>query len=204
MPDLIEPPPPPPQQRHLPDVLKPFVWTRAEAIQAAQRSVAARQARSALKSSNPAPQPSDTIVKDAISAQLRLVAEQVTRTRAVLNDDTAEWCSECERGGIQPHHRAQLLKALDSLLDRQRKLLGIPDPGSRRPSPEGKRGGSSTPVASGPWIPEAQPTPAPAAPPACAACALAPARPMGWEYSEDTASAPPPQGEGPKESLPPA
>jgi hypothetical protein len=61
----------------------------------------------------------------------------------VLNDRDDHFCPACERGGLEPHHRAQLLKALDSLLDRKRILLGIPGPGSRRPAPDKTPSGRS-------------------------------------------------------------
>jgi len=63
---------------------------------------------------------------------MRLVKEQIARTRAVLSDD-AGTCPHCGRTALEPHHRAQLLKSLDVLLDRQRKLLGISDPGPTKP-----------------------------------------------------------------------
>lgn len=54
--------------------------------------------------------------------QLRIVSEQIIATRSTLN-----------AGAMEPHHRAQLLKALDTLLDRQRVLNNIPTPGQLRP-----------------------------------------------------------------------
>lgn len=82
----------------------------------------------------PAPaQPLPTPAEAAVQAQLDLVAEQIGHTRAVLNDTRTNFCPACERSGIEPHHRAQLLRALDSLLNRQRVLLGLPLPGSMRP-----------------------------------------------------------------------
>jgi len=96
-------------------------------------------------------QPHRDAVQTAIAYQLNLVKEQIIRTRAILNDDRAEWCEHCERGGMAAHHRAQLLKAMDGLLDRQRKLLGIPDPGPRRSPPADDR--RVTPAAA--WIDEA-------------------------------------------------
>ena len=76
---------------------------------------------------------------EAIKRQLRLVAEQIAQTREVLNDANYRFCTHCERGGIEPHHRAQLLRSLDCLLDRQRKLLGIPDPGNLKPQAQAQR-----------------------------------------------------------------
>ena len=127
MPDLLEKPTTPPPG------LAPFCFTRETASLAGKRSGQARRQRAALEPINlPLRLPVDRVER-AVNAQLNLVAEQITRTRAVLNDDKHAWCDKCERGGIEPHHRAQLLKALDALLDRQRKLLGIPDPGVCKP-----------------------------------------------------------------------
>ncbi len=123
MPDLIESPAVNPRYAGL----KPFDHTRATL--AGQRSGQVRRERAGLQPVKAAPVPPASQVQSAINAQLRLVSEQITRTRAVLNDDDAAYCEQCERGGMPPHHRAQLLKALDTLLDRQRKLLGIHDPG---------------------------------------------------------------------------
>jgi hypothetical protein len=65
--------------------------------------------------------------------ELKIVSEQIARAREVLNDRDDHFCSECERGGLEPQHRAQLLKALDALLDRKRILQGRALPGSLRP-----------------------------------------------------------------------
>ena len=69
-------------------------------------------------------------------ARLSLVLEQIDRTRDVLNNDKFNWCPECKRGGVEPHHRGQLLRALASLLDQERILRSEPLPGSRRPGRE--------------------------------------------------------------------
>lgn len=68
-----------------------------------------------------------------IREQLQIVQEQIAATRAELNEHKP-YCPACERGPMEPHHRAQLLKALDTLLDRQRVLNGIPTPGQLRPT----------------------------------------------------------------------
>ncbi len=44
--------------------------------------------------------------------------------------------------GMPITHRAQLLKALDALIERKAKLLGIPDPGCLKPSSKPSRGQS--------------------------------------------------------------
>jgi len=77
------------------------------------------------------PQPAMPAV---VASQLTIVEQQIASTRTILDDPNVDYCPACERGGIPAHHRAQLLRALDQLLDRQRKLLGIPDPGHLRPS----------------------------------------------------------------------
>ncbi len=81
----------------------------------------------------------DQDARAAVKRQLTLVREQITRTRARLNDERLDWCEHCERGGMPDNHRAQLLKALDALCERECDLLAIPGRGSRRPSPEAPR-----------------------------------------------------------------
>lgn len=136
MPAIAEPPT---QSRHLPAVLRPFIFSDPErARQAGLRSAEVRRNKRLAKEQQAKPPEPESAIR-AVNAQLELVAEQITHTRAVLNDDDYRYCEHCERGGIEPHHRAQLLKALDSLLDRQRKLLGIPDPGALRPGREKSR-----------------------------------------------------------------
>ena len=81
----------------------------------------------------------DQNVQTVVKRQLALVREQITHTRARLNDDKAYYCEHCERAGMPENHRAQLLKALDSLLERECDLLGIPGRGSRKPAPERSR-----------------------------------------------------------------
>jgi predicted transcriptional regulator len=69
--------------------------------------------------------------------RVALVAEQIVRTRKMLNSE------------LEPRERAQLLCALDKLLDRERILAGLPLPGSRRPGrekPERGQGASSSPA----------------------------------------------------------
>lgn len=102
----------------------------------------------------PKPVPISNGLDRAQADDLRLVQEQIKRACAVLNDDRMNWCPACERSGLEPHHRAQLLKALDALLDRKGVLLGIHKPGpSKAPSV------SRRPVAG----PSYDPTPAPIA-----------------------------------------
>lgn len=64
--------------------------------------------------------------------------EQIDQTRKVLNDKTP-YCPACERCELEPHHRAQLLKALDSLLARKSALLGIHLPGPSKAPRESTR-----------------------------------------------------------------
>lgn len=143
------------------------LFTPETASEMGQRSGAARREtpfvyvpplRTVIKPNGTDKPPKDP-VQTAIKRQLELVAEQIAHTRKVLNDDNTEFCPACERCGIAPHHRAQLLKALDALLDRQRKLLQIPDPGSRRPGREVTRRNAPpadpTPAEPGPATPQA-------------------------------------------------
>lgn len=71
-----------------------------------------------------------------IAEELEIINEQITHTRKVLNDKKRFYCPACERHEMQPQHMAQLLKALDTLLDRRRKLTGRFNPGTlRNPEP---------------------------------------------------------------------
>ena len=121
------------------------------AVLAGIRSGQVRRERAGLQPKSEPARPIVNVVQQAVNAQLNIVREQLTRTRAVLNDGEYRYCEHCERGGIEPQHRAQLIKSLDTLLDRQRKLLGIPDPGPRRSPPADDR--RVTPAAA--WIEEA-------------------------------------------------
>lgn len=69
---------------------------------------------------------------------LEIVEEQIARARTTLNDDTP-YCEHCERGGLLASHQAQLLKALDSLLDRRRELLGRPRLATLKPTAKPQR-----------------------------------------------------------------
>lgn len=113
--------------------IRRWQWTTATARAAGKLSAQRRAERKANGGERPLTPRERPTTEAAISRQLRLVASQIERTRKVLDDDRVHYCPACERSGIEPHHRAQLLKALDSLLDRQRELLGIPRVGSLRP-----------------------------------------------------------------------
>jgi hypothetical protein len=105
--------------------LAPYRFTSANAALMAQRS---REAR-AQRKNGVAPPSSPGIPASAAEPNERqeLVREQIARTRAVLN------------GRLDPRERAQLLLALDRLLDRERILQGLPLPGSRRPGRDGRK-----------------------------------------------------------------
>ena len=96
-----------------------------DAARIAQRLSAAARAQNARA------KPDATFA--AICAQLRLVAQQIDNTVALLNSTDHQFCELCERGGVEPRDRAALLRSLDLLLNRQRILLRIPDPGALSP-----------------------------------------------------------------------
>jgi hypothetical protein len=79
-------------------------------------------------------------VEAVTERQLLLVREQIRRTRTVLNDESDDYCEHCGRSGMAPHHRAQLLRSLDTLLDRERILIGIPEPGRLKPKARPQQG----------------------------------------------------------------
>lgn len=59
--------------------------------------------------------------KELASRRVQMLSEQIQRTHDVL------------KGELEPKERAQLLTALDRLMERERVLRGIPNPGSYRP-----------------------------------------------------------------------
>ena len=77
-------------------------------------------------------QPDEKARANVIKRQLKLVREQITRTCALLNDERIDYCEHYKRAGMPDHHRAQLLRALDSLLERECDLLAIPGRGKPR------------------------------------------------------------------------
>lgn len=100
----------------VPQKLLPHAFTKENAAENARKAVISRERfRQGLsRLSEP--------------KRARLVSEQIVRTRKVLNQDD-----------LEPRERAQLLCALDKLLDRERILLSVPLPGSRRPGRESSK-----------------------------------------------------------------
>lgn len=115
--------------QELPPAFVPFTVERARL--AGIRSGEVRRAKAELRINGDKP-PAPNKVQLYMNAQLDLVTKQIERTSEALNDDEP-YCEHCKRSGIGPSHRAALLKALDTLLDRQRVLLNVPDPGTNRP-----------------------------------------------------------------------
>ena len=81
----------------------------------------------------PEPEPVNIVAIPATAQQpaideLSIVEEQIKRAREELNDETP-FCTKCERPALQPHHRAQLMKALDGFLERRYVLLNGGKPG---------------------------------------------------------------------------
>ena len=108
--------------------LVPYQFTKDTGPIMAQRSAEVRRERSIKLNPRPHPYRIPSNAERAISAQLAIVSEQIKLTRNVLNQET-----------IEHHHRAQLLKALNTLLDRQRILLNVPSPGTLKPERAMKR-----------------------------------------------------------------
>jgi hypothetical protein len=85
----------------------------------------ARQAEEPEQDANGLPYPYSPVNGREHARQhprIGLVREQINRTCDVL------------RGELEPRDRAALITALDRLLDRERVLLDVPLPGSRKPS----------------------------------------------------------------------
>ena len=177
MPELIEAPPA--HYQKLPEAAKPFTFTdHARASAAGKRSGELRRLR-ALEQFKADKPPAFDSVQAAVNGQLELVASQINRTRDVLNDSKYRYCKECERGGIEPHHRAQLLKALDTLFDRQRKLLGIGDPAPVKKNERGARGAM---IELRPMLGDVQQAPAGQVQSSAPTGFVHP--PSGWEYED--------------------
>ena len=166
MPDLLEPP-------SKPSTRITSANARLMAAKSAERrrAIPFRYPPVTAPTVSPLPEPAQT----AIAMQLGLVADQITRTSKVLNAQTMRTCPHCLKElpdlpqfEIEPHHRAQLLRSLDLLLDRQRKLLMIPEPGPQKPRQD-RNGSRSDTIDLQPMLSDAP---------------VAPTRPMGWEYDE--------------------
>lgn len=113
-------------------------FTRENARDFARRANLVRWSRPRTPPPQPIPEPQSTETKSAISRQLELVREQIDLTRRILNaqDRRLGCCPTCKRPfGMEVSHRAQLLRALNDMLDRERILLGIPLPGQLKPRP---------------------------------------------------------------------
>lgn len=104
------------------DVL-PYAFTAQTGAEAGKRSGLARRERSYLKATFDKP-PSVDKVQAELNHQAKLVKQQIELTVNALNGKDGE---------VTHSNRAALLKALDTLLDRQRVLLNVPDPGTNRP-----------------------------------------------------------------------
>lgn len=70
-----------------------------------------------------------------IQSMLKIIDEQIESVRDELNAEPEGFCEHCKQGGaMSGAHRAALVRALDGLLERKTALLGIPGPGSLKPS----------------------------------------------------------------------
>ena len=131
----------------MPAGLNVYSWNREQAIVAARRSVAVRQAKALLR--HQAREHTrrslavDNPQADAIERQLGEVRQLIADTRLTLIPQRKVGrCSECDRPfGIDGKERAALIKALVELDQRERILLGIPLPGTLKPSNGSKGAG---------------------------------------------------------------
>ncbi len=70
-----------------------------------------------------------------LQRMLKIIDEQIDNTVDELNAEPTVYCEHCKQGGaMSGSHRAALLRALDGLIERKTALLGIPNPGSLKPS----------------------------------------------------------------------
>lgn len=102
-----------PAQEPIPRAPLPHAFTRENAAENARKATIARQERIAREQ---AERENDSLTREQERAEM--VSEQITRTRKELN------------GTLEPRERAQLLVAMDKLLDRERILRGKPLPAS--------------------------------------------------------------------------
>jgi hypothetical protein len=115
------------------------LFTSETARQAALKSILVRQAMKEVKAAKAELRGVKAQLTEDVRFDLEIVEEQIAHTRRVLNDKKSFFCPACERFEMQPQHMAQLLKALDSLLDRRRELLGRPRLATLRPSSKPQR-----------------------------------------------------------------
>lgn len=113
------------------------MFTKENAREFAKRGAAARL-RMLEARKDAAKMAGDNLPPTLATERLQMMCEQIAHTRRVLN------------GKLAPRDRAQLLLALDRLLERERILRGIPLPGSRRPGRERPQTSKPGAVAQGP------------------------------------------------------
>jgi hypothetical protein len=107
----------------------PFVPFNSETARLA--GIASGLARRSTKVEFLEPVPSiETIIEHnrarTVTERLKILGEQIAQTRAVLNAAPKTTCIECGQEEEMPaHHRAQLLRALDALIEREMDLLGL-------------------------------------------------------------------------------
>lgn len=129
-------------------------WTADEARAMARRGNAKRWSPEARAARAGLPIPQLTPANRRPDDRWELVTEQINLTRATLN-----------RKSLEPKDRAQLLRALCGLLDRERILRGEPLPGSLKPS-SGRPKEAAPP---GAWLADEQPAAPRILPPAAPA-----------------------------------
>lgn len=132
--------------------IKPYAITKENAREFALKSIQVRrEKKERLMRELEAKQACVELPPD-VAEELKIVEEQIAHARRTLNC-RKPFCPACEREELQPHHRAQLMKALDAFLDRRRILLGRPNPGTLKPTTP-----RPTKIISGP-VPEPEFTP---------------------------------------------
>jgi hypothetical protein len=116
--------PPPPSHKPLPAAARPYSFTKATAKAASDKSTAARRGYAALRKQVLRPIASAQSAEEFLTARrLQMLNVQITRTHKLLSDPKSD---------ISHKDRAQLLNALDRLIERERILRGIPAPQNTR------------------------------------------------------------------------
>lgn len=103
---------------------RPNTFTTANAREMAAKALAARIANRNRPPPQPEPPKHDQTAGQPLNPLYGLVLAEIERVRETLE------------GKLDPKDRAQLVRALDLLLDRERIYRDRPLPGSRRPAPE--------------------------------------------------------------------
>jgi hypothetical protein len=101
----------------------------------------------AIAESKIKPKPAPNLFDPHTRSRLRLLKEQIAGTRRELNNKVMQLCPHCDKPvemRLAAKDRAQLLNALDRLLERERILRGIAAPAPFRAPRQTRQSSSNT------------------------------------------------------------